>query len=97
MTRRSNIPCKGHIVDDWDRRMCGKYLSYFMQDRKRAPSRHNAEMVTNFIVRLRLRRECFCECVFAILFQDDILDEMELVPYAACLRLAKDCEGRSQK
>ncbi|CAK9071825.1 unnamed protein product [Durusdinium trenchii] len=35
----------GHIVDDWDRRMCGKYLSYFMQD--------------------------------------DILDEMELVPYAA--------------
>jgi len=34
----------GHIVDDWDRRMCEKYLSYFMQD--------------------------------------DILDEMELVPYA---------------
>eukprot|EP00931_Biecheleriopsis_adriatica_P003888 TRINITY_DN10563_c0_g2_i1.p1 TRINITY_DN10563_c0_g2~~TRINITY_DN10563_c0_g2_i1.p1 ORF type:complete len:2985 (-),score=661.93 TRINITY_DN10563_c0_g2_i1:306-8801(-) len=34
----------GHIVDDWDRRMCEKYLSYFMQD--------------------------------------EILDEMELVPYA---------------
>eukprot|EP00930_Biecheleria_cincta_P085161 TRINITY_DN7456_c0_g2_i1.p1 TRINITY_DN7456_c0_g2~~TRINITY_DN7456_c0_g2_i1.p1 ORF type:complete len:2485 (-),score=519.86 TRINITY_DN7456_c0_g2_i1:101-6748(-) len=34
----------GHIVDDWDRRMCEKYLSYFMQD--------------------------------------DILDEIEMVPYA---------------
>eukprot|EP00439_Symbiodinium_sp_Y106_P047493 s1232_g6.t1 len=34
----------GHIVDDWDRRMCQKYLTYFMQD--------------------------------------EILDEMELVPYA---------------
>jgi len=22
----------GHIVDDWDRKMCGTYLSYFMQD-----------------------------------------------------------------
>jgi len=33
----------GHIVDDWDRRMCEKYLTYFMQD--------------------------------------EILDEMELVPY----------------
>jgi len=22
----------GHIVDDWDRRMCEKYLNYFMQD-----------------------------------------------------------------
>jgi len=33
----------GHIVDDWDRRMCEKYLSYFLKD--------------------------------------DILDEMELVPY----------------
>ncbi|CAE7514107.1 ODA4 [Symbiodinium pilosum] len=33
----------GHIVDDWDRRMCQKYLTYFMQD--------------------------------------EVLDEMELVPY----------------
>ena len=22
----------GHIVDDWDRRMCEKYLLYFMRD-----------------------------------------------------------------
>eukprot|EP00913_Durusdinium_trenchii_P032904 g30803.t1 len=87
----------GHIVDDWDRRMCGKYLSYFMQDRKRAPSRHNAEMVTNFIVRLRLRRECFCECVFAILFQDDILDEMELVPYAEGLSWKSPGPGTHEK
>ena len=25
---------RGHIVDDWDRRMCEKYLSYFMQERQ---------------------------------------------------------------
>eukprot|EP00928_Gymnodinium_smaydae_P023766 TRINITY_DN1947_c0_g2_i1.p1 TRINITY_DN1947_c0_g2~~TRINITY_DN1947_c0_g2_i1.p1 ORF type:complete len:504 (+),score=117.93 TRINITY_DN1947_c0_g2_i1:219-1514(+) len=34
----------GHIVDDWDRRMCSKYLLYFMQD--------------------------------------DLLDEIEMIPYA---------------
>merc|ERR1719387_1748288 len=34
----------GHIVDDWDRKMCGRYLEYFMQD--------------------------------------ELLDEIELIPYA---------------
>lgn len=49
----------GHIVDDWDRRMCGKYLSYFMQD--------------------------------------DILDEMELVPYAEGLSWKSPGPGTHEK
>lgn len=49
----------GHIVDDWDRRMCEKYLSYFMQD--------------------------------------EILDEMELVPYADGLSWKSPGPGTHEK
>lgn len=113
----SSTPCawhlagsRGHIVDDWDRRMCEKYLSYFMQDGHgyghATTCIWNAEYQLNdwmdsmemrpdlrpTISRGVFKKKIFFDDRFRRLLsffsffschQDDILDEMELVPYVA--------------
>ena len=68
---RCPTSCAGHIVDDWDRRMCQKYLTYFMQDPLQDP-----------LASPLLGRASVCRPSAVSAQEDEILDEMELVPYA---------------
>lgn len=104
----------GHIVDDWDRRMCEKYLNYFMQAAWQCPNVSNEFIIYVIFLKKKEKKrlEYFGSWVYQNLTvlstsfnedgmhwrwwscgncfswnswvcQDEILDEMELVPYAS--------------